>query len=262
MSGAPATACGPHDPPHQAEHQLVYKMVHDDTAPRPASGPLADRIHAALKADLDTCRLIPGDRLSEAELGARLGGSRTPVREALFRLQREGFVEVLPKSGWRVLPLDFARLEALYDLLALLELASVARLCARTDETLPPALEALQATWCSPDAPRPSEPLEVAALDEAFHAALVQQAGNPEVCRVHRDVSEHIRVMRRLDCTRPPRVQACFDEHAKILRAIAARRADVAQYMLRSHIEQSKAEMRTISLQSLYAARDRALVSG
>ena len=59
--------------------------------------------------------------------------SRTPVREALFRLRNEGFLDVESKLGWYVLPIDFGQLEQLYDLRVVLELASVARLCARAD---------------------------------------------------------------------------------------------------------------------------------
>ena len=78
--------------------------------------------------------------------------SRTPVREALFRLRDEGFLGVESKLGWYVLPIDFGRLEQLYDLRVVLELASVARLCARADA--PAELEALKAIWLVPPAER------------------------------------------------------------------------------------------------------------
>src|SRR6478609_4639193 len=91
---------------------------------------LADHAYAGLKALIHDFDLLPGDRFSEAEMGQRLGVSRTPVREALFRLRNEGFLEVESKLGWYVLPIDFGRLEQLYDLRVVLEIASVARLCA------------------------------------------------------------------------------------------------------------------------------------
>jgi len=77
---------------------------------------------------------VPGDRLSGGELGQRLGVSRTPVREALFSLRNEGPLAVESKSGWYVLPIDFARLGQLYGLRIVLELASIDRLVARRDE--------------------------------------------------------------------------------------------------------------------------------
>ena len=88
-------------------------------------GELADQVYDALKAQIHDFRLVAGDRFSEAELGLRLGMSRTPVREALFRLRDEGFLGVESKLGWYVMPIDFDRLEQLYDLRVVLELASV-----------------------------------------------------------------------------------------------------------------------------------------
>ena len=79
-----------------------------------------------------------------------------------------------------------------------------------------------------PQAERLSSPQEVAALDEAFHTALVDAAGNPEVARCHRDVTERIRIIRRLDFTQAHRIDSTYDEHAQILRAVIRRRADEA----------------------------------
>ncbi|MDE2146163.1 MAG: GntR family transcriptional regulator [Burkholderiales bacterium] len=198
-------------------------------------------------------RLVPGDRFSEAELGGRLGVSRTPVREALFRLRNEGLLDVESKSGWFVRPIDFARLEQIYDLRVVLESASVARLCARTEPAL--ELEALKAIWLVSPAERLADGREVGALDEQFHAALVRAAGNEEIARVHWDVTERIRIIRRLDFTRADRIEATYSEHAKILRCVMQRKLDQAQLLLRSHIEQSKAEVRKITLATLHEAR-------
>ncbi len=216
---------------------------------------LAEAVYAALKSEIHEFRLVAGDRFSEAELGARLGVSRTPVREALFRLRNEGFLDVEPKLGWFVRPIDFAKLEQLYDLRIVLEMASVQRLCARTEE--PPELEALKAIWLVPVAERLAEPRQVGANDEQFHATLVRATGNAEMARVHWDVTERIRIIRHLDFTRPDRIDATYAEHAKILRAIIQRKTDQAQLLLKSHIDQSKAEVRKITLHTLQQARPR-----
>ena len=86
--------------------------------PTPATERLsrADEVYFQLKRDVGEFRLVPGDRFTENEVCERLGVSRTPVRQALVRLQQEGYVEVLFRSGWRVLPFDFVRFEQLYDL--------------------------------------------------------------------------------------------------------------------------------------------------
>jgi DNA-binding GntR family transcriptional regulator len=217
---------------------------------------LAEQVYAELKSQMHDFRLVPGDRFSEAEIGARLGVSRTPVREALFRLRNEGVLDVESKSGWFVRPIDFGKLEQLYDLRVILELASVARLCARTEPT--PELDELKAVWLVPAAERLGDGARVGALDEQFHATLVRAAGNDEVARVHWDVTERIRIIRRLDFTRGDRIEATYAEHAKVLRAVIQRKTDQAQLLLRSHIEQSKAEVRKITLATLHEARARA----
>ena len=226
------------------------------SAPATAAGKLAEQVYETLKAQIHDFRLVAGDRFSEAELGQRLGMSRTPVREALFRLRNEGFLGVEPKLGWYVLPIDFERLEQLYDLRVVLELASVARLC--TQAATPPALEALKAVWLVPPAERLGDARSVGAHDEQFHATLVRAAGNAEMARVHWDVTERIRIIRRLDFTRADRIEATYLEHAKILRAVMQKKPDQAQLLLKTHIEQSKAEVRKITLHTLQAARERA----
>ena len=175
------------------------------------------------------------------------------MREALFRLRNEGFLDVESKSGWFVRPIDFGRLDQLYDLRIVLELASVDRLVARRDD--PPALDALKAIWLVPAAERLDDARAVGALDEAFHATLVVAAGNAEIARVHQDVTDRIRIVRRLDFTRPDRIEATYAEHAKILRAVIQRKGDPARLMLKSHIEQSKTEVRKITLHTLHEAR-------
>jgi len=216
---------------------------------------LAEQVYATLKHQIHDFQLVPGDRFSESELGLRLGVSRTPVREALFRLRNEGFLDVESKSGWFVRPIDFAKLEQLYDLRVILEIASVAKLCASSDALS--ELEALKAVWLVPVAERLADPRTVGTLDEEFHATLVRAAGNAETARVHWDVTERIRIIRRLDFTRPSRVEATYAEHAKVLRAVMQRKTDQAQLLLKTHIEESKAEVRKITLATLHEAKER-----
>jgi DNA-binding GntR family transcriptional regulator len=79
---------------------------------------------------------------------------------------------------------------------------------------------------------------------------------------VHWDVTERIRVVRRLDFTRPDRIEATYAEHAKILRQILQRKPATAQALLKAHIEQSKAEVRKITLATLHEVRRHAAGAG
>ena len=230
--------------------------VVNPVAEAPPRANLADQVYARLKSELHDFLWAPGDRFSEAEIGQRTGVSRTPVREALFRLRNEGFLEVESKSGWFVKPIDFGKLDELYDLRVVLELACVAKLVALPAD--PPELDALKAVWLVPAAERLSDARAVGALDEAFHATLVSAAGNLEIARVHQDVTERIRIVRRLDFTRADRIEATYQEHAKVLRAVIQRKLAVAQMLLKAHIEQSKVEVRKISLHAMHQARQRA----
>jgi DNA-binding GntR family transcriptional regulator len=215
-----------------------------------ATARLAETVYARIKSDLFEFRLMPGERFSENEVARRLGVSRTPVREALFQLGQEGYIQVASKSGWSVRPIDFAYFENLYDLRVILETASVIKIC-ETDPMDP--LETLRASWLVPERERLSASAAVAALDERFHATIVEAAGNPEVSRAHRDVTERIRIIRRLDFTSPDRIRATYAEHAQILRKILRRKADDAVMLLRSHIELSRAEVRKITLHTLHS---------
>jgi DNA-binding GntR family transcriptional regulator len=220
---------------------------------------LADEVYEQIKADLNSFVLVPGDRFSELELCERLGVSRTPVRQALFRLQQEGQVEVLFRNGWRVLPFDFHRFDQLYDLRILLETDAVQRLCdgrvSGDAQHSAELLKGLQAIWLAPKARRVQDAEVVAGLDETFHSTLVESTGNLEMLRVHRDISERIRVIRRLDFTQRQRIEATYDEHGKILRAVLSGRADTARMLLRSHVESSQIEVRKITLHQLQMAR-------
>ena len=212
----------------------------------------AESAYRRIKAAIFDFVLLPGQGFTETDIAAQLAMSRTPVREALFRLELEGYVQVAFRSGWSVSPFDFKKLEELYDLRIVLECTAIDRLCAAEPM---PDLGMLKAVWLVPEKERRTDTAEVAGLDEAFHATLVSAAGNHEMARVHADVTDGIRIVRRLDFTQPPRITATYDEHAKILRAVLARRADAAKLMLRTHIEASKAEVRKITIHKLHSAR-------
>lgn len=213
---------------------------------------LADQAYGQLKQLIFDFALMPGDRVSETELAQRIVVSRTPLRAALQRLEREGFLKLLPRLGWQVAPLDFDVMDELYDLRTLIE-CEAARHLAESEQR--PELQQLADIWLVPVAERLEGAAEVGALDERFHAMLVQGSGNREMARVHKEITERIRIIRRLDFTKPARVEATYDEHARILRAITRRRTEEAQRLLRAHIQQSKLEVRHITLDMLYRAR-------
>lgn len=228
------------------------------TSQKPKDRPdnMVERIYQQLKDDIFEFRLLPGDRFSESEVAERVQASRTPVRQALYRLEREGYLEVYFRSGWQLRAFDFQYFEELYDVRIVLESAAVARL-EHMDIESSPVIAELKRIWLVTDAERVQEGAEVSALDERFHCALVEAAGNTEMARMHFEITEKIRIIRRLDFTQGPRINATYAEHGQILDAILQRRTEHAQQLLKSHIEISKQEVRKITLHRLHTARQR-----
>lgn len=219
---------------------------------KPSHLPLAEKAYELIKSDIFDFRLLPGDRFTESGIAERMHISRTPVREALHKLEKEGYIQVASRSGWNVRPFDFAFFENLYDVRLILELAAVHKLCDREPS---PDLKELKEIWLVAPARRIRDMKTIAQLDERFHEALVAATGNPEMTRLHRDVTERIRIIRRLDFTQSRRIDATYDEHAQILRHILGRRRNQAEILVRAHIESSKAEVRKITLHMLHQAR-------
>jgi DNA-binding GntR family transcriptional regulator len=216
---------------------------------------LADSVYEQLKSELFEFRLLPGDRFTEAEVADRTGASRTPVRQALYRLHREGFLDVNFRNGWEVRPLDFAQLDALYELRILLEQTSVRRMADLNSDELNALLSPLDARWRVRASDRSSEGMKVAAWDEEFHCGLVAASKNTEFARVHLEVTEKIRIVRRLDFTESSRIAATYKEHSAMLEALHLREFDAVAKQLAIHIEASHAQARKITLLRLQDAR-------
>lgn len=217
----------------------------------------SQRAYFSLRDDIFAFRLLPGDRFSENDVAERFGISRTPVREALLRLQSEGLVRGHFRNGWEVVPIDLARFEALYELRILLETHAAMRLCQqpvspRVDRS---CLEVLAATWQVPPAERLTDGNQVADLDEAFHRAIVCAAGNPEAAAVHQQVTDRIRIIRRLDFAYGERIALTYEEHANILAALVACDGTRAVELLTDHIEEGRVEVSRLTTERLEQAR-------
>ena len=232
-------------------------VVHGRPGQSPSEGErstLGESVYEKIKEDLFEFRMAPGQRYSEQELADRFGVSRTPLRLALHVLAREGYLDrVGGHAGWLVRPFDLAYYEDLYDFRIQIELIAVRRLCA-----LDPAadLRELCAFWRVPKRARLMDGKTVAHADEILHSTLVALAGNREMARTHADLTERIRIIRRLDFIEPARIKDAYDEHDKILGALLARRAGDAELLIKAHIGSSRAEIRHITLHKLSLAAE------
>jgi len=232
-------------------------MPHPDVLASPPEAaaeksPVGKAVYDNIKADIFDFRMAPGQRYSEQELAKRFGVSRTPLRLALHVLASEGYLDHTGgHAGWLVKPFDLGYYEDLYDFRTQIELIAVRRLCAMDPA---PDLSALCAFWRVPKKARVLDGATVAREDEKLHNTLVALAGNREMLRTHSDLTERIRIIRRLDFIEPARIKAAFDEHDKILAALLARKAGDAEMLIRAHIGASRAEIRHITLHRLSLA--------
>lgn len=219
---------------------------------RNSANRLAEKVYVDLKTEIFDFRLLPGDHFTETELAQRYNVSRTPLRDALYRLRREGYLEVGFRSGWNVRAFDFRRYEELYELRALLELDAVKRMC-RSDQV--PDMSMLEAVW-QDDANVPdTELISVVTLDETFHTTLVELGGNREMLAVYRQLTDQIRIVRRLGFLSRDRIDLTYSEHKEILNLIGGRDEAAALALLSAHIAHNQSEARKITLHMLYQAR-------
>lgn len=217
---------------------------------------LAQVVYERLKVDIFDFRMAPGERYSEQALATRLGVSRTPLRFALHILAREGFLQRIEgHTSWQVRPFELGYFEDLYDFRVQIEVIAVRRLCAMDPA---PDLGELCDFWRVPRRQRVLDGAVVAREDEKLHTTLVTLAGNREMARTHADLTERIRIIRRLDFIEPARIEAAFDEHEKVLAAVLARRAGDAEMLIKAHIGASRAEIRHISMHRLALATQQA----
>jgi DNA-binding GntR family transcriptional regulator len=217
-----------------------------------AKRPLERDVYQRIKDDIFEFRMPPGQRYSEQGLATALCVSRTPLRFALHVLAKEGYLDrVDGHSCWQVKPLDLDYYEDLYDFRMSIETLAVRRLCA-ADVTS--QLIERCAFWRSPKKLRVLEGKQVAREDEQFHRTLVQLAGNREMLRTFDNLTERIRIIRRLDFINPERIAAAYEEHAKILEVLLARNADSAEMLIKAHIDESRTEIRHITLHRLALA--------
>ncbi|MCM4076404.1 GntR family transcriptional regulator [Paractinoplanes hotanensis] len=180
-------------------------------------------VYATLRRKVLTTELAPGAPLSENELAAALGVSRTPVRESLILLAEEGLVQVFPKVGSFVSRVDPVRVADAQFLREAVELAAL--------DDLPPTLDPALLTELEENLRRQDEPdvdLEgFFALDEEFHLGLLKLSGHGAAWTTVGNAKGHLDRARRLGLheATPPAVNA--GQHRAIFNAV--RTGDIAE---------------------------------
>lgn len=192
----------------------------------------AQSVYAALRDEILAGALAPGAPLREVALADRFGVSRTPVREALRRLEQDRLVEPGTR-GMAVRVIDPQEVVQLYDMRVLLEAEAAAQAARARGEADLMRLEGLlardRALHSPDDATRARTNLE-------FHAAVWQATHNPVLVDLMHRLTVHLVHAPRSTLSVGDRWRTALDEHARLIDAIRVRDADAARAVAEQHM--------------------------
>jgi DNA-binding GntR family transcriptional regulator len=209
---------------------------------------LADRTYIRLREEIITAQLPPGTLLRETELMERLESGRTPVREALQRLQRDGFVVVSARRGTFVSKVDITDLTAVYEARARIESYATRLAAERLRE-----YEKLEAQALIDELRATTGPMElgdILALDRRVHRFIYRAAKNPyllETLEHYHNLSLRILyvAMKRFPVL-VPRLEDVLREQIEMLQAVCAGHGAEAESMSMNHVLSFEVEVRKI----------------
>jgi DNA-binding GntR family transcriptional regulator len=197
---------------------------------------LVEDAYAALKEAIRDNVFPPGYQGSEQEIAIRLGMSRTPVHEAIIRLQEDGLVRVLSKRGVMVCPLAPEDVREIYDVIIAIESMAAELLAALPDsERRAVADELEKATLGMEQALRKADLLAWAAADDLFHRALVERCGNGRIRRIAQTVTDQAHRARMLTLKLRSKPTGSLAAHSRIISAIRKGKVADAHRHARDH---------------------------
>ena len=193
-----------------------------------------DTVYLKIRAKILDNEFRPGMQVLEQELVKLFGVSRTPVREAMIRLQNESLVDIIPRHGMRVRQVSIADMEEIYQILTSLE-ATAAQLAA--GRTLRPReLKPFENACLEMERALADDDLEAwAAADEAFHLHLLKLSGNGRIAEIVRKYWDQIHRARYITLRLGPKPHDSAVEHRAIIAAIARGDTEAAASLFRMH---------------------------
>ena len=201
-------------------------------APLIRSDSLAQQGYDSIRRAIRDGRIARGTFFSETTLAQMLGVSRTPVREALLNLYRDGVVQIVPKRGYRLVDLDDAAIREIRLLRVCLEQIVVQELCA----TISPAgVRELRSILKG----KADKPADMYSIDEAFHLRMAELAGLFHTRRELLSVRAKMYLIASGTRVAALRNKRVVQEHAELIDAIEARDVRRAKRLVRQHVERS-----------------------
>jgi len=195
-----------------------------------------DAAYRAIRRAILCCDLAPGDYVSEAKLAAAFGFGRAAVRAALIRLDHERLVQAVRRRGYIVSAITFKSVQDLFGLRLIIEPAAARLAATRADSGLISELRRLNER-CDP-ASADSDLNLLREANKTFHLTVARASGNERLaslCEQTMDELDRVLYLRQVGLMLE-RAGASVEEHQRIIDALAARNADLAEQVAREHI--------------------------
>jgi DNA-binding GntR family transcriptional regulator len=205
-----------------------------------------DRAHDYVKRQVLTGSFPGGELISEGEVAAALGMSRTPVREAFLRLEAEGLLRLYPQRGALVVPVSSGESRAVIEARLVLEQFAVRKVIGRGAAVRASVFERLSAELQRQrDAVAQSDWEEFSDADRAFHDVTLQESGNAIVAGFYSSLRDRQMRMNRELVMHEERITTILDEHRVIAEAVRDGDLQRTEEALRMHLAST---MRTLGL--------------
>lgn len=204
----------------------------------------ADQVYAALHSEILDGRLRPGDSLSVLKIADRFGASRTPVRDALLRLESDGLITLIDRQGARVSPISIRGVRDLFEMRAMLEGAAtrqVTEAAAQDDKVHGVFVDLLnEFSVLADQVPSPERRTRFYELAEAYDQAVIAHTRNDHLSRMVADLRPHSTRLRIIAHSQPDRLEKSLEEHLAVNRAIVDADADAAVAACVEHLKQTE----------------------
>ncbi|HZK86694.1 MAG TPA: GntR family transcriptional regulator [Syntrophomonas sp.] len=200
--------------------------------------PLRELVLEAIREAIKNGSLQPRERLMEIQLADELGVSRTPVREALRKLELEGFIVMVPRKGAYVSDLTMKDVADVFEIRAALEGLAAALAAERITEEELETMERLLVE--KGEAINLDDIGKLVAVDTKFHEAMYQASRNERLSAIISNLREQIQRFRLTSLSIPGRKEDSLREHRNLLEAIQARDIQLARQLAQEHIENAE----------------------
>lgn len=197
--------------------------------------PLRDVVFNTLRQAILRGELEPGERLMEIQLAERLGVSRTPIREAIRKLELEGLVLMVPRKGAEVAKISEKSLRDVLEVRRSLEELAIELACQRMGEEAVRELEEAQRAFAA--AIESGDVMAIAESDEHYHDVIYQGTENSRLVQILNNLREQMYRYRLEYIKDKDKRQILLLEHETILKAIKNRHVTEAKEAMRAHID-------------------------